>query len=112
MYRQMQSILAAVILLFGLFAGAGQTAAFEHLQPVSCSEAALELGAVVAQIPGCGKGMLHQSCASDGVCSFLLLKNAISVLPPLEASLPYPVAFSGLYGSRTPPDTPPPIALS
>nr|WP_319516854.1 hypothetical protein [uncultured Cohaesibacter sp.] len=112
MSRRLQSMIAAILLLFGLFAGAGQSFALGHSEPVSCAEATVTLGTVVAEVPGCDQGMFHQTCTSDGVCSYLILKSATNALEARLHTLPYPATVANLTGSRTPPDTPPPIFLS
>lgn len=101
-----------MILLFGLFAGAGQSLALGHAQTVPCSEASITLGSTAADIPGCDKGMNQQTCAADSGCAFLVLKNVSSVLERFERTKPLPFAIANLVGASTPPDTPPPILLS
>nr|WP_319531994.1 hypothetical protein [uncultured Cohaesibacter sp.] len=105
-------MIAAILLLFGLFAGAGQSFALGHAEPVSCAEATMKLGTVVAELPGCDQGMLHQTCTSDGVCSFLILKSATNASEARQKTLPHPATIANLTGARTPPETPPPISLS
>ncbi|WP_119309133.1 hypothetical protein [Cohaesibacter haloalkalitolerans] len=111
MSRQLQSTIAAVILLFGLFAGTGQGSAIGPSNPVSCSEATVALASVAAEVPGCDKAMQHQTCTSDGVCSFLIIKAAVDSWAHLELPAPYPMGIADLVGAHTPPETPPPNFL-
>lgn len=112
MSRGMQSVIAVALLLFGLLAGTGQSFALSHADAVPCADATVALGSVTVTVPGCEKGMMHQTCAADGVCSFLIFKDAVGGLEPHPKAILSPVALSSLTGSHTPPDTPPPIVLS
>nr|WP_319483057.1 hypothetical protein [uncultured Cohaesibacter sp.] len=111
MSRQLPSIIAALILLFGLFAGTGQSFAVGPSEPVTCSGTSVTLGSVAAELPGCDKGMQYQTCTSDGVCSFLIIRDTVDNWARLVLPAPYPVEVADLVGSHTPPETPPPNIL-